>query len=164
VFEQPMSYVCENSVGGSRRCDFRSGRVILQQTIEPEQMRKLLSAGRTDILRNFISNRTRRKFAAFLVWKADEGKVGFEFEPRAKAAAKAKVVTAEEPAPAAAKRATAQAPKAARGGATAKASSAEKAPTAAKAARRAAPARRAGPAAKSAGAKKTAAARKTARR
>jgi DNA topoisomerase-3 len=107
VFEQPMAYVCENSVGGERRCDFRSGRVILQQTIEPEQMKKLLEGGRTDILRNFVSNRTRRKFAAFLVWKADEGKVGFEFEPRAKAGAKATLVKAEEPAPAAAKRAPA---------------------------------------------------------
>ena len=82
VFEQPMSYVCENSVSGERSCDFRSGRVILQQTIEPEQMRKLLADGRTDILRNFVSNRTRRKFAAFLVWKADEGKVGFENQVR----------------------------------------------------------------------------------
>jgi DNA topoisomerase-3 len=70
-------------------------------------MRKLLDAGRTDILRNFVSNRTRRKFAAFLVWKADEGKVGFEFEPRAKGGTKATVVTAEEPAPTAAKRGSA---------------------------------------------------------
>jgi DNA topoisomerase-3 len=82
VFEQPMTYICENSVGGERSCDFRSGKVILQQPVEPVQMKKLLEEGRTDILRNFVSNRTRRKFAAFLVWKADEGKVGFEFEPR----------------------------------------------------------------------------------
>ena len=89
VFEQPMNYVCENAVGGERSCDFRSGKVILQQTVEPAQMKKLLEEGRTDILRNFVSNRTRRKFSAFLVWKADEGKVGFEFEQRpAKAAAK----------------------------------------------------------------------------
>jgi DNA topoisomerase-3 len=108
VFEQPMSYICANSVGGERRCDFRSGKVILQQAIEPEQMKKLLDRGRTDILRNFVSNRTRRKFAAFLVWKADEGKVGFEFEPRGKGGAKATVATAEEPTPAtAAKRSSA---------------------------------------------------------
>jgi len=104
VFEQPMSYVCENAVSGSRSCDFRSGRVILQQAIEAEQMRKLLDSGRTDLLRNFVSNRTRRKFAAFLVWKADEGKVGFEFEPRGKSA-RATAVTAGEPSPAPARRA-----------------------------------------------------------
>jgi DNA topoisomerase-3 len=125
--------VCENSVGGERSCDFRSGRVILQQTIEPEQMRKLLEGGRTDILRNFVSNRTRRKFAAFLVWKADEGKVGFEFEPRAKkVGARATVVAAEEPAPVAARRVP-----------VTKATKTARAAPAAKAAKRAAPAKRA---------------------
>ncbi len=106
VYEQPMAYVCENSVGGERSCNFRSGKVILQQTIEPEQMKKLLEGGRTDLLRNFVSNRTRRKFAAYLTWKADEGRVGFEFEPRAKGGGRATVVTVEEPAPVAAKRAS----------------------------------------------------------
>jgi len=90
VYEQPMSYVCENSVGPNKRCDFRSGKVILQQEIAPEQMRKLLAEGRTDILRNFVSNKTRRKFSAFLVKKPDGG-VGFEFEPRPAKAAKAPV-------------------------------------------------------------------------
>jgi DNA topoisomerase-3 len=94
VFEQAMAYVCEHAVGAAKRCDFRSGRVILQQAIEAEQMRKLLTEGRTDILRGFVSNRTRRKFAAFLVRKPDGG-IGFEFEPRpAKAPARAGAKTA----------------------------------------------------------------------
>ncbi len=81
VFEQPIAYTCENSVGPARRCDFRSGRVILQRPIEPEQIRKLLATGRTDLLHRFIS-RKGRPFSAFLVRGAD-GKVGFEFAPRA---------------------------------------------------------------------------------
>ena len=81
VYEQPMAYLCEHAVGAARRCDFRSGKIILQQPVEPEQMRKLLVTGRTDILRGFVSNRTRRKFAAFLIRKPD-GSTGFEFEPR----------------------------------------------------------------------------------
>jgi DNA topoisomerase III len=81
VYEQPMAYVCEKSVGPNKSCDFRSGKVILQQEIAAEQMRKLLAEGRTDILRGFVSNKTRRKFSAFLVKKPDGG-VGFEFEPR----------------------------------------------------------------------------------
>ncbi|MBI2961254.1 MAG: DNA topoisomerase III, partial [Betaproteobacteria bacterium] len=40
-FEQPLAYRCENSVGAQRNCDFRTGRVILQRHIEPEQVRKL---------------------------------------------------------------------------------------------------------------------------
>ena len=81
VFEHGMNYVCEKSVGPERGCDFRSGKVILQQEVAPEQMRKLLADGRTDLLPGFVSSRTNRKFKAFLVRGAD-GKVGFEFEPR----------------------------------------------------------------------------------
>jgi DNA topoisomerase-3 len=87
VFEQPMNYLCERATGPAKTCDFRSGKVILQQPIERTQMEKLLNEGRTDVLRGFISNRTRRKFSAFLVRKPD-GTVGFEFEPRAKTASK----------------------------------------------------------------------------
>ncbi len=81
VFEQPMAYICENSVNSGRRCDFRSGRVILQRPVEPDEIRKLLATGRTDLLHRFIS-RKGRPFSAFLVRAAD-GKVGFEFAPRA---------------------------------------------------------------------------------
>ncbi len=81
VFEAGNSYVCERSVGPAPTCDFRSGKIILQQPIEPEQMRKLLETGRTDLLDGFVSARTKRKFKAFLV-KQTGGKIGFEFEPR----------------------------------------------------------------------------------
>ena len=100
VYEQPMAYVCEKSVGASRSCDFRSGRVILQQPIEPEQMRKLLHEGRTDLLRGFVSNRTRRKFAAYLVRKPD-GSTGFEFEARSERSGEKKPLPADVAKPAA---------------------------------------------------------------
>ena len=93
VYEHGSGYVCEKATGPAKTCDFRSGRIILQQEVAREQMVKLLSEGRTDLLTGFISNRTRRAFKAFLVKQAD-GKVGFEFMQRAakapaKAAAKA---------------------------------------------------------------------------
>ena len=80
VFEFGMSYVCENSVGPVKSCDFRSGKVILQRAIEREQMKKLLATGRTDLLQRFIS-RKGRPFKAFLVL-TDKKDVGFEFEKR----------------------------------------------------------------------------------
>jgi DNA topoisomerase-3 len=96
VFEQPMAYVCENSVNEKRSCDFRSGRVILQRPIEREEIQKLLATGRTDLLHRFIS-RKGRPFSAFLVRGAD-GKVGFEFAPRApKTAPAPKKEAASEP-------------------------------------------------------------------
>ncbi|MBI4757349.1 MAG: DNA topoisomerase III [Betaproteobacteria bacterium] len=88
VFEHGMAYVCEHCVGADKRCDFRSGKVILQQAVDRAQMTRLLAAGRTDLLRGFVSARTRRKFSAFLV-RASDGKVGFEFEARKKPAASA---------------------------------------------------------------------------
>ncbi|KVE68310.1 DNA topoisomerase III [Burkholderia vietnamiensis] len=89
VFEHGMSYVCEHSVANPKTCDFRSGKVILQQEITREQMAKLLAGGRTDLLPNFKSSRTGRNFKAFLV-KQPDGKIGFEFEKKEPKAAAAK--------------------------------------------------------------------------
>jgi DNA topoisomerase-3 len=97
VFEHGMSYVCEKSTGPAKSCDFRSGKVILQQEMSRGEIQKLLTEGRTSLLRGFISPRTKRKFSAFLVWDAAKGKTGFEFEPRApKAGAKPKAAKTAE--------------------------------------------------------------------
>jgi Zn finger protein HypA/HybF involved in hydrogenase expression len=79
VFEAPMSFLCEKSVGANKSCDFRVGKVILQQPIERVQAQKLLETRKTDLLQKFISKKGR-PFKAFLVIK--DGAVGFEFEPR----------------------------------------------------------------------------------
>jgi len=81
VYEMGLAYVCEKTVARPKACDFRSGRIILQQEILPEQMVKLLNDGRTDLLPGFVSQRTRRPFKAYLARGAD-GKVSFEFEER----------------------------------------------------------------------------------
>ncbi|MFS0755696.1 DNA topoisomerase III [Noviherbaspirillum sp. 1P10PC] len=111
VYEMGLAYVCEHSVAKPKTCDFRSGRIILQQEILPEQMAKLLNEGKTDLLPGFVSQRTRRPFKAFLV-RGKDGKVSFEFEERkAKPPAKGKAEAAgsdQAPAPAAVKKAVAK--------------------------------------------------------
>ena len=101
------SYVCEKSVPTEAQpvpsCDFKSGQIILQQPVEPEQMKKLLQDGKTDLLDKFVSMRTRRAFKARLAWSAEEGKVIFEFEPREGARKYPARKTAAAPAKAAAK-------------------------------------------------------------
>ncbi|MGX9217796.1 DNA topoisomerase III [Massilia varians] len=95
VYEMGLAYVCEKTVAKPKACDFRSGRIILQQEILPEQMAKLLNDGKTDLLPGFVSQRTRRAFKAFLV-RGKDGKISFEFEERkAKPAAKGKVAAAD---------------------------------------------------------------------
>jgi DNA topoisomerase-3 len=106
VYEHGSNYVCEHAVGAHVTCDFKSGKIILQQPVEREQVSKLLATGKTDLLENFVSNKTRRKFKAYLAYDAKEGKVSFEFEPRAaKFPAKTAAKTAAKKA--AAKKATA---------------------------------------------------------
>ncbi|MEX8522860.1 MAG: DNA topoisomerase III [Leptothrix ochracea] len=83
VYAHGTNYVCEHAVGAHVTCDFKSGAVILQQPITAEQIHKLLTSGKTDLLEGFVSNKTRRAFKAFLVYDKKEGKVVFEFEPRA---------------------------------------------------------------------------------
>jgi DNA topoisomerase-3 len=93
VFEYGAVYVCEKAVGAERSCDFRSGKMILQQPIERAQMQKLLATGRTDLFTRFISKKNR-PFKAYLA-KTAEGKIGFEFEARVP-----RKTPAQEPGPA----------------------------------------------------------------
>jgi DNA topoisomerase-3 len=86
VYDHELAYVCEKSVGPGRTCDFRTGKIILQRPIEVEQVRKLLTTGKTDLLHRFISKKGR-PFSAFLAKQAD-GRIGFEFAPRERKAAK----------------------------------------------------------------------------
>lgn len=86
VFESGMSYTCEKTP--LKQCTFKSGKVILQQEISPEEMKKLLETGKTSLLEGFVSARTRRKFKAYLAWDAKAEKVAFEFEPRPEKPAK----------------------------------------------------------------------------
>ncbi len=86
VYEHGSNFVCSKTVPTEAQptpsCDFKSGKIILQQPVEREQMTKLLATGKTDLLDKFVSMRTRRSFKAFLAWNPEENKGSFEFEPR----------------------------------------------------------------------------------
>jgi predicted nucleic acid-binding Zn-ribbon protein len=82
VFDNGMNYVCEKQAGAEKSCKFRTGKIILQQEISPEQVKKLLADKKTDLLKGFVSKKTNRKFEAFLVVK--DGTTAFEFAPREK--------------------------------------------------------------------------------
>jgi DNA topoisomerase-3 len=82
VYEHGTNYLCEHSVGAHQTCDFKTGKIILQQPVSHDEAHKLLTTGKTSLLEGFVSNRTRRAFKAYLAYDAKEGKVIFEFEPR----------------------------------------------------------------------------------
>ena len=56
-----------------------------------------ISTGKTDVIKGFVSNRTKRKFDAHLTFDPKDGKIGFDFPPRPakKAAAKKAAKTKE---------------------------------------------------------------------
>ena len=79
VYDSPKGYVCEKTL--KKECDFRIGKTILQQPISEDEAVKILSEGKSSELHDFVSNRTKRKFSAFLVLGKD-GSIGFEFSQK----------------------------------------------------------------------------------
>jgi len=86
IREGVTSYVCDQSIGAEKSCEFRTGKTILQRSIPKEEIVKLAETGRTNLIAGFVSKKGR-KFAAYL--KLDGKKVSFEFEPREPKAPKA---------------------------------------------------------------------------
>jgi DNA topoisomerase-3 len=83
VFETARDYRCEHRSNEARPCSFQASKVILEQPVSRDQMKKLLAAGRSDLLPRFVSRKSGHPFAAFLVIDRS-GKVSFAFPPRDK--------------------------------------------------------------------------------
>jgi DNA topoisomerase-3 len=80
MFMSQLRYVCEHSVSKPSTCTFKVSKKILSRDIALNEVQDLLKNGKTALLEKFISNKTRRPFSAFLMWK--DGKVSFDFPPR----------------------------------------------------------------------------------
>lgn len=81
VYETPTSFSCERTLRNEPGDTFRMSRMMLGKTLERESIQKLLSEGKTDLIKGFKSKRTGRLFDAFLILKPG-GSIGFEFPPR----------------------------------------------------------------------------------
>lgn len=78
VISYPKTYSCEDSKNG---CTFVIWKTISGLTIPEAQAKKLLTKGKTDLLKGFTS-KAGKKFDAYLVLKDEQKQVGFEFPPR----------------------------------------------------------------------------------
>ena len=84
VYVLEKAYACENAIASPKTCNFRVSKMILQREIPKEQVQKMITTGKTDLLPKFVSKKGR-PFSAHL--KLENGKVGFEFaekKPRVK--------------------------------------------------------------------------------
>jgi DNA topoisomerase-3 len=93
IYELDAAYICVPADAKAK--PIRMGKNICQRTIPPEQALKIFTEGKSDLLPRFISKKGK-PFAAYL--KLEAGKVGFEFEPRAKKPAAKKAPAKKAPA------------------------------------------------------------------
>ena len=92
VYALDRAYACENAVSKEKTCTFRVSKTILHREIPKEQVQKLMTTGKTDLLPKFVSKKGR-PFSAHL--KLENGKIGFEFAAKKpKKAAPRKAVAA----------------------------------------------------------------------
>ncbi len=76
VHDTGTAWQCSNTA----KCKFRMGKSLCQKEIPREQVEKILTVGKTDLIPRFISKKGK-PFSAYLTLEGD--KVKFEFEPRA---------------------------------------------------------------------------------
>lgn len=77
VISYPKSYSCESGKDG---CGFVIWKSIAGKSVSPTQAEKLLSSGRTDVMKGFVGSKTGKKFDARLKLNKNTYAVEFEFE------------------------------------------------------------------------------------
>lgn len=82
VFETPAGFLSESALDGDQKKGLRISKIILSRQLDPESIRQLLSTGRTELIRGFISKK-KKPFDAFLLLDS-KGTLSFEFPPRGK--------------------------------------------------------------------------------
>jgi DNA topoisomerase-3 len=83
IYDTERAFISEEK-GKDDKPLFRLPRKILDREIEAEEVRKMCSEGKTELLKGFISKkRGKRPFDAFLLANDEKGKGwGFDFPPR----------------------------------------------------------------------------------
>ncbi len=80
VYETPTGYMSESAMNGDDKKGLRISKVILSKTITEDDIKRLLSDGKTSLIKGFISKK-RKPFDAYLLLD-EKGKISFEFPPR----------------------------------------------------------------------------------
>ena len=80
VFDTPAAYMSESALEGDEGKGLKISKMILSKNITPVYITQLLTEGKTELIKGFISKK-KRPFDAFLLL-AKNGKISFEFPPR----------------------------------------------------------------------------------
>lgn len=82
LYSSEKSYHLPGITGKKDPNGISIGKSILSREIPLAQIRKILGEGKSDLIKGFVSQRTKKSFDAYLVWDSKSFKVGFEFPPR----------------------------------------------------------------------------------
>jgi len=80
VYETPVGYMSGSALDNDEKNGLRISKVILSKSISTDDIKLLLSTGKTPLLKGFISKK-RRPFDAYLLLDK-KGRISFEFPPR----------------------------------------------------------------------------------
>ena len=81
VYETLTGYYSESALAGDAQKGLRVNKMILGKPIDRDNMRRMLTGEKTELIKSFQSSKTRRFFDAYLKLSRD-GKIQFEFPPR----------------------------------------------------------------------------------
>lgn len=84
VMETVKAWKVPSLTMGKENVAVSVSRTILGREVPLDQVLKMLSEGKSDLMKGFISQRTKRPFDAYLVFNVKTGKIGFDFPPREK--------------------------------------------------------------------------------
>lgn len=82
VFHTPSAYMSESALDGDEKNGLKISKIILTKEIEEKYIMQLLTEGKTELIKGFISKR-KKPFDAYLILEKN-GKIRFEFPPRQK--------------------------------------------------------------------------------
>ena len=91
VYETDRAYICPNMATNKQKGGTRLSKEILKKELPKDQVIKLFTEGKTEVIEGFISKKGR-PFKAHLLLDKSTGKLGWEFPPRAKKKATKKKV------------------------------------------------------------------------
>ncbi|MBO5254893.1 MAG: DNA topoisomerase 3 [Opitutales bacterium] len=78
-----MAYVCRCDSNPDKKCSFRLSKTMLSHKITIDEVNSLCTTGKTPVIEDFVSSKTKKKFSASLVLDAKKG-IAFEFAKRVK--------------------------------------------------------------------------------
>lgn len=82
IYETEKSYFAPSFKNKKAPNGIKVSKVMLQQEISREDALKLFKGEKTSLMEDFVSNRTKRKFKAFLIYDFQNARPTFEFPPR----------------------------------------------------------------------------------